>query len=176
MHNGKRDDIKVQLITRVNNVPEVSIQLNLTNNSPNDYWVTKDVIFMDGFKAKTFRIDGPSEIRCRFHTGKYPASDMMLVKSSAEAIGPELLLSNVCMFQDAKSGVYILKVDASSILYTSEQYELYQNAMTPSNPIEYFIEKIESPIALGGSINDESINDIDKIWKVWYSNLRELRT
>jgi len=74
---------------------------------------------------------------------------MMLVKSSSEAVGPELLLSNVCMFQNAKSGVYILKIGAGSILYTSEQYELYQNDFTPYSPIEYFMERIESPIVLG---------------------------
>lgn len=154
---GGRKDVSFTLKTDVSERCEVKMQLNFTNNSPNDYWVASDAIFRDGFKEPLFGIyGGPSEIRCGQETGKHLGSDIMLVKSESTAIGPVLLLSDICSFEEAEPGEYILRMHIYQTLYTNEIYEAHKNGYTPLEHAEYYFNTIESTIIIGDCREESS--------------------
>ncbi len=96
----------------------VTMTLTLTNGSPNDYSIHRDVILLDGFRVKFFHITGPSVISCAFRTSDYPDSGLTLFHSG-NVLTSTLELSKVCPFWWAQPGTYTVSFDTKFSLYSS---------------------------------------------------------
>lgn len=125
--------------------------IGIHNNSTKDFWFNQKILLSEWLKYQSFSVyGGPSQITCAFHTGKDNLTYNYNLIISGETIwGPEILLSNVCSFEDVRPGQYTFYMVSSSRLYTDEQYELDKNNCTPMGTIEYFQDIHEIKIILG---------------------------
>lgn len=131
----KRDDFQMELTAYVTGYRKVSLNLKITNNSPNDYFINPSGIWATPFFGSLpFSIHGPSNIPCyglpTFHHGRQGGLEIKKETSVVNVVD----LSEICMFTKAKSGYYIVNGWSNFFLFNS--LSAYDQGIS-ANPTDY---------------------------------------
>ncbi len=117
-NRNRRSDIsfEVQTIAKPDRV--VTMTVSLTNNSPNDYWISETLMLL-GPTPVILVVVGPSQIHC-YDLGysNHAKSELVLLSfSHGEKLSSTVILSELCGFKYAIPGVYTVKFNSYFDLY-----------------------------------------------------------
>jgi hypothetical protein len=85
----------------------VTLHLTLNNSCPDNYYIAREALLLDGFTDMPFSISGPSNIPCLHRTSHSHTSAKFLLKHD-HSKSHYLTLSDFCLFGGAKEGTYTI--------------------------------------------------------------------
>lgn len=111
----RRNDIEFNVDT-VGIQRQVTMTISISNRSPNDYYIVRDALLLDGFKVQFFSITGPSRIQCFFHANNNHKSELVSLQKDT-TLTNSVQLSTVCNFLCAAPGTYTINFNTYLDLY-----------------------------------------------------------
>lgn len=159
----KRNDFYFNIDTNVFAKRAVSVNLQLTNKSPDDYNVSKEILWLDGFRGELpFSITGPSPVICHISTVHKKNSEITELKSG-ESLLNNIVLNKYCSMSALSPGSYNIKFYLSHNLYKEHNkeahYTLHEDLIEEYIELEAqsnftLTEEVERKIISGDVLND----------------------
>lgn len=99
---------------------EICLKKQLFNNGNKDYFISSG--FLHELLFRNIKVIGPSEINCvQLRSHKNPHYGILKIPTKDIVESNCIPISNMCNFEEAKSGIYTIKYLSKLGIYTNEK-------------------------------------------------------